>query len=219
MSTPFPNTETKVDRGQINTGLSTQIIIKVNNVPVGALQRLTVNQARPLERIKEIGTDGIIEIVPNGPTTFELTADRVVFDQLRLPEAFSRGFRFINAQRLPFDIEVFDLSGISPTSDSVAGDMDGIVVVTYKNCWFSAYSTPYASDNYIVTETSTIACETAFLTMPNDSKLDAGYNIPNAGGLRGIKGITDNADIERQVNLGGRRGAMDAGGIISSVFK
>src|SRR5271157_1655295 len=110
----YPNTQSTVKATAPHTGLSTQIVIKVSGVPVGALQNLTVNQARPLERIKEIGTDGCIEIVPSGITTFELTASRIVFDEVRLPEAFLRGFRFINAQRLPFDIEIYDLSAITP---------------------------------------------------------------------------------------------------------
>jgi len=138
----FPNTGSILDRvtGQAstNSGLSTQIIIKVNNVPVGALQRLSVSQSRNLERIKEIGTDGVIEIVPNQATNFELTADRVVFDQLRLPESLSRGFRFINAQRVPFDIDVFDISSVNPPA-AAATNSNGVVVMTYKNCWFTRY--------------------------------------------------------------------------------
>jgi hypothetical protein len=215
MVTTFPNTGSTVGldpkASQISTGLSTQIIIKVNQVAVGALQQLSVNQARPLDRIKEIGTDGIIEIVPNGATTFEMTANRIVFDQLRLPEAFSRGFRFINAQRLPFDIEVFDLTGIDPNSGGTVGtDLTGIVVVTYKNCWFQSYATPYAADNYIVTETATIWCETAYISTPDVSTKP----LTNQ---RGIVGQTDGWGVESSVNSGGRRGSMDAGGILGII--
>lgn len=85
----FPNTGSNINDGhRTSSGLSTQIIIKVSNNPVGALQQLSVAQNRPLQRIQEIGTDGVIEIVPNSATTFELTANRIVFDQLRLPESF-----------------------------------------------------------------------------------------------------------------------------------
>jgi hypothetical protein len=192
----------------INTTLSTQIIIKVNGEPVGALQKLTVSQKRPLERIKEVGTDGVIEIVPNGATEFTLTADRIVFDQLRLPESFSRGFRFINAQRLPFDIEVLDISNTDPGSPT---DDKRVVSMVYRNCWFESYDTPYEANNYIVTESATIQCETAFLTEPVQA---------NKGGmgLRGIPPQTDDALIEKYVNTGTRRGSMDTAGIINSVF-
>lgn len=208
----FPNTGSAVGVFQPNTGLSTQIIVKVSGVPVGALQNLTVNQTRPLDRIKEIGTDGCIEIVPNGITTFELTASRIVFDQVRLPEAFLRGFRFINAQRLPFDIEILDLSGVKNPGEDISSD-NSIVTMTYKNCWFSAYSTPYTVDNYVITETATIQCETAFLSQPPGE-----YDIPNSGGLRGLEAQTDTMTIERVVNHGQRRGSLDVAGLTASIF-
>jgi hypothetical protein len=212
MSNTFPNTGTSRESTMQST-LSTNIIVKVGKDAVGAIQRLTVNQTRPLQAIKELGTDGIIELVPSGATTFSLEVERVVFDQLRLPEAFSRGFRFINAQRLPFDILVIDFSGTEPNA-SVDGPLS--VSVIYKNCWFERYSTPYQSDNYIITETASIQCETAYLSTPD--KPENGNAIPNGGGLRGIKPQTDSADIESNTNYGGRRGAMDASGLIKSIF-
>ena len=216
------NTGTQVDRGgnEINSTLSTQIIIKVNNEPVGALQRLTVNQARPLARIQEIGTDGIIEIVPQGATTFELTAERIVFDQLRLPEAFSRGFRFINSQRLPFDIMVIDLGGAKPPGaellgtgsidPSGTGAGNGYISMIYKNCWFTAYSTPYAADNYLITETSSIWCETAYVSYPDSGPVST---------IRKFDPQTDNKiGVESAINHGGHRGAMDTSGLLNSIF-
>jgi hypothetical protein len=218
------NTGTLVDghpKGSqaINSTLSTQIIIKVNNEPVGALQRLTVNQTRPLTRIQEIGTDGVIEIVPSGATNFELTADRIVFDQLRLPEAFSRGFRFINSQRLPFDILVIDLGGIEPPgqemsqgSAALVSEGNGHISMVYRNCWFTSYNTPYAADNYLITETATIWCETAFVSSPTQSN-------KTLSTLRDkMTPQIDNAGIETSVNWGGHRGAMDASGLLKSIF-
>jgi len=198
----------------INTTLSTQIVIKVDDVAVGALQSVVINQNRALARIKEIGTDGVIEIVPVGATEFDLAITRIVFDQLRLPEAFKRGFRFINAQRLPFDILVIDLSGTIPNVGLTTGDAG--VAVTFKNCWFTSYSTPFNAGEYLISETGNIQCETAFISYPSDP---GGNSIPNGGGLRGILPQTDGAGIEAAVNWGGnRRGALDAAGLINSVF-
>ena len=210
----FPNTGTRVDghsasgseqTNALNSSLSTQIIIKVNGEPVGALQRLSVAQNRPLQRIQEIGTDGVIEIVPVNATTFELSADRIVFDQLRLPEAFSRGFKFINSQRLPFDIEIIDLTGTVPNTEP-ASDMTGIASVVYRNCWFTRYDTPYAADNYIITETAQIWCETGYVVEPGPQD------------IRAIAAETDTAGIEAFTNTGGRRGSFDASGLVKSVF-
>jgi len=206
-----PNTQSNIDRGiaipteegRTSTGLSTQVIIKINGIAVGALQNLSVTQTRGLGRITEIGTDGNIEIVPNAATTFDLEVTRVVFDQLRLPEAFSRAFRFINAQRVPFDIEIFDIGNASdPESES------GIAVMKYVNCWFQRYTTPYTSDNYIISETATIWAETASMATEN-------FSVPN---LRTLDTQTDKSGIETDVNQGRRRGAIDAAGIINAVF-
>lgn len=203
--TGFPNTGTNINAGhRTNSGLSTQIIIKVYNSPVGALQRLSVSQNRPLQRIQEIGTDGVIEIVPNSATTYELTAERIVFDQLRLPESFSRGFRFIAAQRVPFDIDIIDISGTDPNAPT---DDSNKVIMTYKNCWFTRYDTPYAADNYIITETATLYCETAYLTQ-----------IGRDGSLRPVDRQYDNGGVEQEVNSGRRLGSMDAAGLINSLF-
>ena len=72
----YPNTGSRLT-SSISTSLSTQIIIQVemndgSTVPVGAVKELTENQNRGLARIVEIGTDGVIEIVPNKATEFEV---------------------------------------------------------------------------------------------------------------------------------------------------
>jgi hypothetical protein len=216
MPTTFPNTGSQIERtgegtqGHTTTGLSTQIIIKVNGVAIGALQNLTVRQNRALERVREIGVDGVIEIVPRSATEYELNATRVVFDCLRMPEAFSRGFRFIAAQRVPFDIEVFDMSNMSPNVE-VNDNSQGVVVMTYKNCWFTTYETPYQADNYIISETANMWAETAFITFPSNQYPEH---------LRDFDPQTDaTSGVEKQVNFGFRRGAMDASGIVKSIFE
>lgn len=204
--TGFPNTGTNINAGhRTNSGLSTQIIIKVFNSPVGALQNLGVTQTRGLQRISEIGTDGVIEIVPNTATQYELTANRIVFDQLRLPESFSRGFRFIAAQRIPFDIDIIDISGTDPNTPD---DDSNKVIMTYKNCWFTRYETPYAADNYIITETATLWCETAHL-----------IQVGRDGSLRPVDRQVDGAGVEAEVNYGRRLGSLDAAGLIQSLFE
>jgi hypothetical protein len=213
----FPNTESTILRGtgdstegRTSAGLSTQIIIKVNNQPVGALQSLNVTQTRPLQRINEIGVDGNIEIVPLSSTTYELAATRIVFDQLRLPEAFSRSFRFIGAQRVPFDIEVFDINNADEQNAIVDASSSGIVVMKYVNCWFQNYVTPYAAENYLITETASIWAETGFVS-------SGGSPPPN---LRSLAAQTDaTSGIESAVNTGDRRGGVDAAGIINAVFQ
>ena len=203
----FPNTGTQFFGQRTNSGLSTQIIVKVNNVPVGALQNLTVNQNRPLKRINEIGTDGNIEIVPQSSPTYDLNVTRIVFDQLRLPEAFARAFRFIGAQRVPFDIDIFDMQANAAGSSEGAG----LIVMTFTNCWFNTYSTPYSVDDYTIIETATIWAETASVKGVEDS-----FQRPET--LRDMVTQTDSVGIESSTNTGRRRGSLDAGGILNSLF-
>lgn len=209
----FPNTGTLFDGQRTNSGLSTQIIVKVNDTAVGALQNLTVNQNRPLKRINEIGTDGNIEIVPQSSPTYDLNVTRIVFDQLRLPEAFSRAFRFIGAQRIPFDIEIFDMQA-TPVDDPSGSNL---IVMTFKNCWFNSYTTPYGVDDYTVIETATIWAETALVSNPSIALNESG--IPdNRRGLEPQLEAGGQA-IERNTNQGNRRGALDAAGILNSLFQ
>lgn len=212
----FPNTGSTIERGvqagstdgRTSTALSTQIVVKVNNIAVGALQNLSVTQTRGLQRLNEIGTDGNIEIVPNASTTFDLEATRVVFDQLRLPEAFSRSFRFINAQRIPFDIEIYDINNASTPETPIESGASGIVVLKFLNCWFQRYTTPYQAENFIISETATIWAETALQVSPSTV-------APN---LRNLIPQTDSFGIETDVNQGKRRGAVDAAGVINAIF-
>jgi hypothetical protein len=207
--TNFPNTGSTITpepHQRTNSGLSTQIIVKVNETPIGALQNLTINQNRPLKRINEIGTDGNIEIVPQASTTYDLNVTRLVFDQLRLPEAFSRAFRFISAQRVPFDIDIYDMQG--NVADDPSGT--GLIVTSFTNCWFNTYSTPYTVDDYTVIETATIWAETA--------AVKNGGELFTPASLRTVNYQTDQQNIEGFTNVGARRGSLDAAGILNSLF-
>ena len=140
---------------EIKAGLSTRIVIKVGGQVVGAIQSFNPSEDRPLTRIQEVSTDGVIEIVPTSATAINISVSRLVFDKKRLPEAYQRGFRHIHAQRLPFDIEVYDYN--------YAGvDGNATIVTTYKNCWLQSYNFTYSSDNYLITENATIWAEAVF---------------------------------------------------------
>lgn len=195
------------NEANIATGLSTQVIIEVNNQAVGAVQRFVPRQQRNIRGVPEIGTDGFIEKVPNQATDITIDVERVVFDRLRLPAAFARQFVNIAAQRVPFDIRVFDKSNVqSPADDGdVEGNAEGITSHIYKNCWFQNFQTTYQTQDYIVTETAAISCEYV--------RSFQGQNQPAVdGGLRGISADDTGGNIERLADLG-RRGSLDAAGL------
>lgn len=195
----YPKTGSTL-QSNISAGLSTQIVVKVGSDTVGALQGLDVRQNRPLTRLVELGLDGTLEIVPTQRTEVTLNVRRIVFDRLRIAEAFERGYVNIKSQRLPFDILVIDQTG---------GDGDLAITHHYVNCWFQDISTPYSAENYIITETATIWAEDV------SSRLGASSNAAQ-GGARDMKPQIE--QIERDADIGGRRGTLDAPGLITAAF-
>lgn len=192
------------------TGLSTQILIKIDNQTVGAVQQLRADQRRPLRKIQEIGTDGVIEITPQSATEFSVTVSRIYFDKKNLPMAFNRGFINIQSQRRPFDIFIYDLHGADP-ENSVAEDGDlaegataGILTTIYENCWFSSYNTSYQATDYVIMEDAVIEAEFAhsFRDSPGRSAVQAS-DIKGNGKYDSIEALADRA----------HRGSMDARGL------
>jgi len=197
------------------TGLSTQILIQVDGQGVGAIQKFGSNQNRATKRITEVGTDGTIEIVPNSATEVTLEVTRIVFDKKRMTESFQRGFLNIHAQRIPFDILVYDFSDVpsdtalnaDPANLDVASafdapiDAEGVITTVYENCWFKKLSTSYNSGDYIISEDATIDVE--FVHSFKDGK-------SNISASRGEPAFAD--ALERLADLG-RRGSLDARGL------
>ncbi len=177
---------------RIQAGLSTQIVIQVEDpvgtkFVVGAVQSLTYNQNRSLARVKEVGTDGTIGIVPNAATEYDIQLGRIVFDFQRLPQALQREYRHIHAQRRPFDLVITDynpylLNGATSVTDtgavdpgtgggertvdnttgSVTTSATDVVETVFQNCWFNSMNFTYDASDYLITEQATMWCEHVF---------------------------------------------------------
>ncbi len=182
----------------IHSGLSTQITVKVGSATVGAIQRLTVNQNREIHIHEEIGTDGVIESHPKGAAKIDLQVTRVVFDGMRLPEAFARGFINIQAQRIPFDVQLIDRS--------IGVEDNSALVHVFNNCWFKNYSPTFAAETFLVIENATLTCEYVTTSVAGQSAV--------SGGLRGIR--YDSDTVESTTDVTGRRGRLDATGQTST---
>ncbi len=199
----YPNTGSILD-STVHTALSTQIIILVNNEPVGAVQSFGETQSRTNIMIKEVGTDGVIEIVPQTAAEITLNVDRIVYDGLSITEAFARGFRNIQAQRIPFDIVVID---------QFSGTGDDAVITTYHGCWFNSISKSYNVNDYVITENCGIDVEFVSTIRGGDAiALSQGV-----GGGRQNAGIQVDS-VELDADTGLRRGSLDAAGLISAAF-
>jgi len=204
----YPNTGTIFDNpdngSKTRTALSTQIVVYVEGEPVGAIQTFQESQSRAIKQISEVGTDGIIENVPQSPAKVTLTINRIVFDGLSLPEAFSRGFRNIHAQRIPFDIVVID---------KFTGDGDNAVVTTYHNCFFSQLGKNYQVSDYTIQENATVMPEFISTTR-------AGGPVADSQGVNGGREIPGRQvdSVEQSADTGTRRGPLDFAGLISAAY-
>lgn len=209
----YPYTGTLFDSEAITgaktrTSLSTQIVVYVNNQPVGAIQSFDERQNRSIKRINEVGTDGVIEAVPQSSTTIDLTVNRIVFDGLSLPEAMARGFRNIHAQRIPFDIVVIDRF----TGTEEEG---GSIVTVYHNCWFQAISRTYTVNDYTITENATIIAESVS-TERNGAPVASSQGVGGGRDL-GSEGRQIDA-VEQAADYGTYRGSLDFPGLIKAAF-
>jgi hypothetical protein len=203
----YPYTGTTLDKGKTRTGLSTQIVIYVNGEPVGAVQSFGLTQQRSTKSITEVGTDGIIEIVPSSATTVTLSITRVVFDGLSITEAFSRSFVNLSAQRIPFDIVVID---------RFFGDSkEEHVVTTFHNCWFTNIGKTYNSSDYVIQENCSVAVEYMSTERNGDS-------VSASQGLNGGREIptrdVDASGAEAAADTGRTRGSLDFPGIIQAAY-
>jgi hypothetical protein len=191
------------------TSVSTNIIIVVDGNPVGAIKQISINEQRTIEQIKEIGTDGSVDSVPKSATKITGDCQRVRFDNLRVATAFSRGFVHVAAQRVPFDILILDIFG---ATEDEQGNIDpsGVVTTVLKNVWINKLDTRYNSDDYIITEGMGFEAEFIYSYVGN------GQSATNAVSARPLNFI-DNDPFEKQADLGKRRGALDAAGLINVV--
>jgi hypothetical protein len=210
-------TSANANINKTSTGISTNIIIMVNNTAVGAIQSMAISEKRGIKMIDEVGTDGHIDSVPNVSTNITGSCQRVRFDKLRITEAFSRGFVHVQSQVYPFDIVILD------KQKQATGSQISTVI---KNVWISGIDYTYQISDWVITDTMTWEAETIF------SVLNNGNSQPVAvGGERGVTHMGsgpngtlnivsgDNGNIiniEQLVDTGsgGRRGSLDAAGLI-----
>lgn len=199
-----PNTQSTLSYGnglnKTSTAISTNIIIMVNQTPVGAIQTMSINESRSIKMIDEVGTDGHIDSVPNMSSNFTGSCSRVRFDRLRVAEAFSRGYIHVQSQAYPFNIVILD------TQKRDTGSQISTVI---QNVWIKSISYDYQISDWVIVDKMEWEAETMF------SVLNNGNATPVAqGGERGIP--FENIPVERAADTGagGRRGSLDASGLI-----
>lgn len=219
-----PNTQSTLTLpngvNKTSTAISTNIIIMVNDTPVGAVQSLAISESRAIKMIDEVGTDGHVDSVPHQSTNITGTCQRVRFDRLRITEAFSRGFLHAASQVYPFDIVVLDKQ---------KRDRGSQISTVIKNVWINKLDYTYQVSDWVIMDTMGWDAENIFSILAGGSSPIPGGVPAAVGGELGIKhmgagpngvvNITSGGsvqNIEQAVDVGsnGRRGSMDASGLI-----
>jgi hypothetical protein len=209
----YPNTGSQFlsddGRNQTRTAVSTNIIIEVDGITIGGIQSIDVNEVRDIRSIDEVGTDGHIDSVPSKSTNIDGSCSRVRFDNLRIATSFARGFIHVSSQRTPFDIIIKDTFA-APPGDEGEADPQRTLVTTIKNVWIKSIKTTYKADDFIITDSMDWTAEHIFTTLGSN----APAVTPNGG--RNIQ-IIDNNAFEQAADVGQRRGALDASGLLLAV--
>lgn len=201
---------TDAGRNVTRTGVSTQIIIQVDGNPIGAVKNLSIDESRDIAMIAEVGTDGFIDSVPKSSTQVSGSCKRTRFDNLRIASAFSRGFVHVAAQRIPFDLVILDIFAAEEDDADGFNGSDSVITTVIKNVWISKIGVTYSSDDFVIVEDLNWKAEHIY------SYLGQGQSVTPSPNARQIP-IIDNDAFERQADIGQRRGALDAAGLINVV--
>ena len=202
-----------------STAISTNIIVMVNNHAVGAIQTLAISEKRTIKMIDEVGNDGHIDSVPSQSTNITGSCQRIRFDRLRIAEAFSRGFVHVASQVYPFDIVILD------KQKKNTGNQISTVI---KNVWISGIDYTYQISDWVISDTMTWEAETIFSVLNGSSAspvaVGGELGITHMGGngnpngileiSSGDNGIIKNIEQLVDTGAGGRRGSLDAAGLI-----
>jgi len=105
------------------TQINTEIIIKANDIQIGAIQSISYNEYYS-DSIKVSGN-----------------CTRVRFDNIKIKTAFSRGIVEDNSQLVPFNIIIID--------DYVTGDC---ITTVLKNVWFRKFAAIYSAADVTIAE-------------------------------------------------------------------
>jgi hypothetical protein len=200
---------TDAGRNTTRTGVSTEIIIQVDGNPIGAIQSINYKENRAIRMIDEVGTDGHIDSVPQKSTDISGECTRIRFDNLRMGAAFSRGYVHAASQRVPFDIVILDIFAADEADDGSI-DQDNIVTTVLKNVWIQSMGVTFSASDFVITENMGFVAEHIYSYQGQNN------NVVPASSLRQLP-LIDVDSIERQADIGKRRGSLDAGGLINIV--
>lgn len=182
------------------TGLSTNIVIRRGNLAVGAIQNLSLREQRTITMFDELSTDGHIDSAPTKSTDISGECRRIRYERMRMTEAFGCDFLHVHAQRIPFDIDIYD---------NWNGDGSNAIITTIHNIWIESMGYNYDSQNWVIIDDMSFKAEAI------SSSLNGGNAA--TGGLRGSQILQINS-TELLADVGAKRGSLDVPGLITDFF-
>lgn len=191
-------------RNATKTHISTNILLFASGVnggynPIGAVKSIRIDEGRQLARTTEVGTDGIIDIVPSGSATVTGSCEITRFNGKRAAEALGRGFIHLKSQRMPFDIVIHDIFRDSNPNGSA------VVVTTIKNVWLNKIGYNYASDNFVIVDSIGWEAE----------DISSVYAGTASSAISDVSQVFLNR-FEVEADTGRYRGALDGAGMINA---
>ena len=165
---------------------STNIEIYSNNMRLGFVQSFTPQEQRQIVKVKELGTEGVVQSVPgntNGgtislsrlaifnanlynslgltPTGQFSTVDRQVYNSASTynssTNTLGNPFKTLKEQRVPLELQA---KTKQPDDQNTT-----YYVETYVDCWLTQYSKSIATQTITVTESATISYGDVYSTV------------------------------------------------------
>jgi hypothetical protein len=196
-SNSFLNTQRASGMAEIGTNMgalavtTTNIDVFSNGHRVGFIQSASPSESRNINKIMELGTEGIVQSVPSNTNGGSLSVNRIaiynssLFNALGMTKTgqflnlsdnnsnrnvlsgdkyktFSNVFKTLKDQRVPLEIQI---KTKMPALNSVEGAGNRFLVDTYVDCWLSSYSKSIASGTITITETANISYSEVYTTV------------------------------------------------------
>lgn len=167
---------------------STNVDIELNGRKVGLIQSFQRQERRDTTPVSEIGTEGIVQLIPNNYQGGTLQVEhlriygRLFFETIGIydlgaPQSFIANFNpvaHLGQQRLPFAVKV-SVRGAAKEDPSI---INRRLVEVYHGCWLEDYS--YSVRNGEITVSESAAIRYTWVEIINDEET---FKDP---GLQGI---------------------------------
>lgn len=156
----MPVGNTNLQHAATKAAISTNIRLYANKdnqrIRIGTVQSFAPNQSRPIVRVREIGNEKIVEIVP-GFTDINFSVNRFALYAQNMLQAFGyTSARTLMELHDPFDLEESMTVPVYNAQNKLIGTSNEIL--TYKGCWLQNFSRQVTiSGNLIIVENASVA--------------------------------------------------------------